>query len=372
MTSEAESRLLEFARRLIATPSLPGEEEAVSRLVADELRLLGYEDVERDEAGNVTARFGAGPAGLMFNGHLDHVPPGGMEAPFEPRLVDGDLRGRGSCDMKANVAAGAYAAAFLDGAELGRGSYLFTADVQEETDSPAGIQALLARGLRADFGVSGESTGLNVHVGHRGKVQLDIVVGGRSSHAATPQAGLNAVYRAVPFVQAVEQLAERLPSDPLFGPATVTVTRISSDPREEVAVVPGSCTIRVDRRYLPSETPDSCEEELAALVADVSARHDVPAQVRRVGVYPLMATDPDHELVGIGLEAVRAVTGSAPRVGTWRFGVNAAFMSEAGIPTIGIGPGSEDFAHTDEERVPVDELVRSSRIYAELIRRLCG
>jgi succinyl-diaminopimelate desuccinylase len=371
MASDVESRMLEFARRLIATPSLPGDEEAVSRLVADELRLLGYRDVERDEAGNVTGWFGHGPARLMFNGHLDHVPPGAMEAPYEPRVVDGSLRGRGSCDMKANVAAGAYAIAFLDAVDVKAGSYLFTADVQEETDSPAGIQALLARGLRADYGVSGESTGLDVHVGHRGKVQLDVVVAGRSSHAATPQAGLNAVYRAVPFLQAIERLAERLPSDPLFGPATVTVTRISSEPEEEVAVVPGTCTIRVDRRYLPGETPETCEQELAALVADVSASHGVPSRVRRVSIYPLMATDPDHELVALGLDAVRAVTGSEARVGTWRFGVNATWMSEAGIPTIGVGPGSEDFAHTDDEHVPVDEVVQASRIYAELIRRLC-
>src|SRR5919198_1861959 len=177
----------------------------------------------------------------MFNGHLDHVPPAGMDDPYGAQVVDGHLRGRGSVDMKASVAAAAYAVAALD--RPLRGSYVFTADVREEVDGPEGIQTLLARGLRADYGVSGEATSLDVALGHRGKVQLDVTVVGRSSHAATPREGDNAVYRALPFLAALERAAERLPSDPLLGEATLTVTGIKSTPAGDVAVVPSSCTI---------------------------------------------------------------------------------------------------------------------------------
>jgi acetylornithine deacetylase/succinyl-diaminopimelate desuccinylase-like protein len=98
----------------------------------------------------------------MFNGHLDHVRPAGMEDPYGARIVPGEsygttgtvLRGRGSCDMKANVAAGAYAVAFLPPRAAETGSYRFTADVQEETDSPAGVRALIERGVRAECGVN--------------------------------------------------------------------------------------------------------------------------------------------------------------------------------------------------------------------------
>jgi succinyl-diaminopimelate desuccinylase len=375
-----ERRLVEFTQRVVATPSLSEHEHDVSALFAAELEKLGYRDVEVDEHGNVVGWLGEGPPRLMFNGHIDHVPPAGMDDPYGAQIVDAAqfggqglaIRGRGTCDMKANVAAGAYAAAFLDPETLRGGSYLFTADVQEETDAPVGVSALLERGLRAEFGVSSESTGLAVYLGHRGKVQFDIVVSGRSSHASTPADGLNAVYRAVPFLQALEQLPERLPSDPLYGQATITVTGISADPQTAVAVVPSSCTIRVDRRYIPGETPDSVERELAGLVAEVAAREDIPAELQRVNVYPLMAIEREHELVDHGIAAVMEVTGTAPRIGAWRFGVNATFMSEAGIPTIGVGPGNEDFAHTRDEHVPVDELIEASKVYAALITRLCG
>ncbi|MGH2964725.1 MAG: M20 family metallopeptidase [Solirubrobacterales bacterium] len=377
--TEAEQSLLAFAKGLVATPSPPAQESEVATLLARELDSLGYRDISVDEVGNVVAWLGEGPPRLMFNGHMDHVPPGQMESPYEAEVVDGAaygepgpaLRGRGSCDMKANLAAGAYAAAFLNRDALRRGSYVLTADVQEEIDAPVGIQRLLDRGLRADCGISGESTGLAVSVGHRGKARFELAVSGRSSHASNPKAGLNAVFRAVPFLQAVSELAENLgEADSLYGAPSITVTGISSEPAEAVAVVPGTCTVRIDRRYVLGEDPESCLAQLEALVKTVSEREGVPASVSLVDVYPLMTIEPTNGLVEVGREAVAAVLGQTPITTTWQFGVNATYMSAAGIPTIGIGPGDERWAHTDEEHVPLDEVLAASRIYAELIERL--
>jgi putative selenium metabolism hydrolase len=365
-----ERDLVAFAQRLAATPSLPGEEREVAELLATKLVHLGYRDVAVDPMSNVVGYLGEGPPRLMFNGHLDHVPPAGMDDPYGAQVVDGHLRGRGTLDMKANVAAGAFAAAFV-GAPL-RGTYIFTADVREEIDGPEGIQALLAQGLRADYGVSGEATSLDVALGHRGKVQLDVTVAGRSSHAATPAEGENAVFRALPFLAALERAGERLPSDALLGAATLTVTGIASVPSGGVAVVPSSCTIRVDRRYVRGETPDSCRVDVEELIDRVAAEHGAHATVELVNVYPLMATEPDHPLVRAASAAVEDATSRVPTLKAWRFGVNATFMNAAGIPSVGIGAGDERLAHTPAERVPVYEIVQASHAYALLIERLCA
>lgn len=375
-----EVELVRFVQEVVATPSLTGEEAAVSGKLAERLALLGYRDIEVDEQHNVVARLGEGPDRLMFNGHLDHVPPAGMEDPYDARLVEVPgpggptlaIRGRGTCDMKANVIAGAFAAAFLDPSRLTDGTFVFVADVQEETDSPLGAPALLERGVRAEYGISAEPTRLGVYLGHRGKIQVDVRVSGRSSHASTPEDGVNAVFGAVPFLRAIESMAGRLPSDDLFGRGTITVTGITSEPTPDLAVVPSSCTIRVDRRYIPGETPEGCLAEIAAVVDRASSESGLEARAELVSIFPLMSIDRDHPLVGEGIGAVADVTGEEPTIGAWRFGVNATFMSAAGIPTIGIGPGNEDFAHTRDEHVPVDELVRASRVYARLIERLCA
>src|SRR5213076_3177917 len=127
--------------------------------------------------------------------------------------------------------------------------------------------------------VSGEATSLDIALGHRGKVQLDVTVAGRSSHAATPDEGENAIYRALPFLAALERVGGCLPSDPLLGAASLTVTGIASAPSGGVAVVPSSCTIRVDRRYVRGETPDSCRAEIEELVHRVAAEHGTHATV---------------------------------------------------------------------------------------------
>jgi putative selenium metabolism hydrolase len=365
-----ERDLIGFAQQLVATPSLPGDERAVSDLVAAKLSDLGYRDVTVDGLGNVVGHFGDGPPRLMFNGHVDHVPPAGMEDPYGAQVVDGHLRGRGSLDMKAAVAAAAFAVSLLKGPL--HGSYVFTADVREEVDGPEGIETLLARGLHADYGVSGEATSLDVALGHRGKVQLDITVVGRSSHAATPQAGKNAIYLAVPFLAALEREAKRLPSDSLLGTATLAVTGISSTPAGDVAVVPSGCTIRVDRRFVREETPDSCRSEIEELVARVAAEHGARATVELVNVYPLMATDGDEPIVAAAVAAVEEATGRTPSLKAWQFGVNATFMNAAGIPSVGVGPGDERLAHTPEERVPVAHVLQACRAYALLIERLCA
>jgi putative selenium metabolism hydrolase len=365
-----ERDLISFAQELVATPSLPGEERAAAELVAAKLSQLGYRDVTVDEFGNVVGFFGDGEPRLMFNGHLDHVPPAGMDDPYGAQVVDGHLRGRGSLDMKAAVAAAVFAVTALD-VPL-RGRYVFTADVREEVDGPEGIQALLARGLRADYGVSGEATSLDVALGHRGKVQLDVAVVGRSSHAATPQAGTNAVYEAVPFLAALEREAARLPSDPLLGRATLTVTGISSAPAGGVAVVPSGCTIRVDRRYVRDETPESCRAVIEGLVARVAAEHGARATVELVNVYPLMMTEPAQPIVAAAVAAAEEATGRRPGLKAWQFGVNATFMNAAGIPSVGIGPGDERLAHTPDERVPIAQVLQACRAYALLIERLCA
>jgi putative selenium metabolism hydrolase len=358
-----EEELVAFARKLVATPSLPGAEREAAGLLAGKLQELGYRDVEVDEHGNVVGRLGTGSPRLMFNGHLDHVPAAGMEEPYGADIVDGSrwgeegpaLRGRGSCDMKANVAAGAFAAAFLGGrARELPGTFVFTADVREEEDGPEGVQALLARGVRAEHGLSGEATALDVALGHRGKLRLDLRVGGRATHASAPERGENAVLRAAPFLMALERYGAGLPEDAVFGRASATVTGIGSSPAGNVAVVPDACTIRVDRRYVPGETPESCVAELEALVARVARETGADARIELLDHYPLMRTEREAALVA------------------WRFGVNATFMNAAGIPSVGVGPGSERYAHTAEEHVPLAELVQASRAYARLVAELCG
>ncbi|MGE0241428.1 MAG: M20 family metallopeptidase [Parvibaculaceae bacterium] len=376
--------MIAACQAVIRVPSLSYEEGSVGRLYADHLRKLGFDEVEIDPNGNVVGRLrgaGNGPS-LMINGHIDHVPPGEMADPYSGAIVDAArwgetgraIYGRGTCDMKCNVMASAYAVAAIKRAGLTlNGDVVFVADVAEEVDSPTGVISVIARGIRADYGLNTESTRGHVHIGHRGKIDCELEVHGRTSHASEPGNGLNAAYQAVPLLEALRRYAEGLRDDPLLGPATVTVISVRTSPDNGTAVVPDRCVVRVDRRYVRGETADSCEQEVRALIAGLEASvAGFRCDYRLMTHYPLMYVAPDNPVVAAALAARQDALGESGEPGAWRFGVNGTFMCRAGIPTVGLGPGNEKWAHTPDEHIRIDDLIETCRIWTRLIMRVCG
>ena len=376
--------MIAVCQELVRIPSLSGDEAAAARALAGCLHDLGYDRVEIDDMGNVLGWLdgsGNGPT-LLYNGHLDHVPPGDMDDPYGGQLVDAErwgepglaIAGRGTCDMKCNVVAAAFGLATVKrvGIPL-RGTVVLNADIGEEIDSPDGIQHVLDGGLRADFGVSIEATDLRVYLGHRGKVEFELAVHGRMAHSSEPSRGENAIAKAAPLLAALDRHAAHLASHPLLGQGTLAPIDIHAEPGGGVAVVPDRCTIRVDRRYIPGESPDSCLAELGEIVDDLRASdRGFRCDIEEVNHYPLFFTDPEHELVAAASAARADILGAPGEIGAWRFGVNGTFMARAGIPTVGFGPGDERWAHTSEEHVLVDDLIAAARVYARLAIRICG
>ncbi len=372
--------LIVACQRAVRIPSLSGMEANVSAFMVELLKSLGADVVEKDANHNVVAIFrgsGSGPS-LMYNGHLDHVPPGDMPDPYSGDLRSAEawgergqaIYGRGSCDMKCNVVAAAFALGAIRRAGVcTRGDAILVADVQEEIDSPLGIQSVLSRGLGADFGISVESTDLQVYVGHRGKVEFEIDVFGRSCHSSDPLRGVNAITEMARAIAVLDALGHDASEHPLLGKGSLAFTDIWARPGGGVAVVPDRCTVRVDRRFVPSETPESCRVQLEAALTRLPG---LSFAVRQVNLYPLMYIDPDHYLVDTLRQCREAVLGSKGELGAWRFGVNGTFMAQAGIPTVGLGPGREIWAHTDQEHVLVQDLLDAARIYIMATLKVCG
>lgn len=372
-------------QQVVRTPSLSFEEGPVALIYAEHLRGLGFDEVDIDVNGNVIGRLkgmGNGPS-IMVNGHIDHVPTGEMEAPFSGDIVDASrwgetgpaIYGRGTCDMKCNVMASAFAIGAIKKAGIKlRGDVVLVADIGEEVDSPLGVASVIASGVRTDFGLNTESTRGQVYVGHRGKIDVELTVHGRTSHASEPSNGINAVYEALPLIVALEQRAKELSTeDPLLGPATLAIISVKSTPDNGTAVVPDRCVVRVDRRYVRGESAASCEAELRAMIDAVRDTHpDFQCDLNVIVHYPLMYADPQSPVVQAALAARSALSGAEAEIGAWRFGVNGTFMCAAGIPTVGVGPGNEKWAHTPDEHILIADLVDACRVWTRTIADVCG
>ncbi|PQZ46587.1 hypothetical protein CQ052_21730 [Ochrobactrum sp. MYb15] len=371
--------LIEACQKVVQIESLTGGEQAVAQFVADQMRQQQFDKVEIDKNGNVVGTLygdGSGPS-VMVNGHIDHVPVGAMEDPFSGAIVDASrwgeeglaIFGRGSCDMKCNVIAAVHAVGAIKRAGLKPGGdVIVVADVEEETDSPNGVKSVINGGLRADFGISVESTKGQVYLGHRGKLEFEVKFIGRTSHASEPSNGINSIYLSTAFIDQLQNYAEGLAHDDLLGPATVAITGMHSWPDNGTAVVPDLVKLRVDRRYVRGESPAGCQEEIESILRATNPNGE-PAQwtVELINHYPLMYTPEDSPVAQAAIIAAEDVDGFQPSVSAWRFGVNGTFMNESGIPTIGLGPGDEKWAHTPDEHIGTRDITEATRKIARAV-----
>jgi putative selenium metabolism hydrolase len=388
--------LIGFVQAGVRIPSPAGQEGAYAEALAAGMRAAGLE-AHIDPAGNVIGELSApGDAPcLMFNSHLDQAPPGSMDDPFSGKIIDGApfgvdgpvLWGRGVNGQKGALGAMVYALKALReaGVPLAR-PVVITAAVLEEGAGHVGPRYLLHEdGIRTAFAVVGENTDLAVHIGHRGMVNLALEVTGRSVHVTARQDGVNALSQFARAVLAIDAAQDQLPSDPLFGPAMVTVNEIQVMPNVS-NTLPERVTAVVDGRSIPGVSRDDLlaflDRVLRPLAADpdfhYSARLDRKTLTSYTGleletdgcILPFY-TEPDSPLVQAAVAAVTAATGAAPPVRLWGCSTDGGYFAAQGIPTIGFAPGAARYSHTADEHTPVEDLVRAAKGYAALAWRLC-
>jgi succinyl-diaminopimelate desuccinylase len=315
---------------------------------------------------------------VIFNGHLDHAEPGEMESPYSGELIDGApfgangpvIWGRGAVDMKGAIAAMAYAGkAIKDSGIRLKKSVAVTAVVREEEARGEGIKFLLDdSGIHADMSVSGEATGLDICLGHRGKLEYTVTTYGKTAHAAMPEEGINAIHKMNDFISELRK-TYRPPSHPVLGACTHTIIDTGAAPGRLTPITPDRCWIAFDRRYLPEESADSVKKEIEEIFKTLQARDpEFRATVINDKDFPPFLCEEHEDVVRIMRRARKEVLGDDNPPRSWRFGVDGTFLHARGMPCIGLGPGRESYAHTPQDHVSVDQLISACEIYAHFMK----
>lgn len=375
--------ILRFMRELCAIPSVMGRIGDVGRRVIEEMRRLGFEDVRFDRMGNVLGRIGRGRRILLYDSHIDTVDVGDPSAwgwdPYQGKVEDGVLYARGAGDEKQSTPGMLYGAAMArDLGLLDDFTLYYFGNMEEDCDGLA-CQALVeCEGIKPDMVVVGEPTEMNVYRGHKGRVELKVVAKGRSIHAASNQLGDNAVYKMLPIIAGVEQLNDRLATDPFLGQGRITVSKIECQ-TPSINAVPDECTITIDRRLTFGETKEGALAQVEALIPEKQRgairveilQYDTPSYTGFVypveKYFPAWALAEEHPLVQAGLDASRALWGGTPKSGKLNFSTNGTYwMGKANIPTIIFAAGDETTAHGVLDQVPLADMVRATEFYALL------
>lgn len=350
--------LLELAAALVAIDSVnpalvPGGagEGEIASFVADWCVAHGFEvEVLGDERPSVVAtrRGSGGGRSLLLNGHLDTVGVAGMQAPFEPRIDDDRLYGRGAYDMKGALAAILLAANDLTGL---RGDVIVTLVADEELAS-IGTEAVIEC-VHANAAIVVEPTDLRVAIAHRGFVGFELETEGVAAHGSRPDLGVDAIAKIGPILVALAELDRRLQTGsahPLVGPASLHASLIEGG--QELSSFPASCVLTGERRTIPGETVERVEEELRAIAGD--------AALRIIASRDPLTAEPNHPFA----ELVRRVADTGDYTGAL-FWTDAALLHGAGIPTVLFGPAG-DGAHAIVEWVSLSSLDR----VREVVRRV--
>lgn len=371
-------------RDLVRVPTVnpPGADAPGAELLARELERRGLKPELTEIApgqANVTARLrgtGEAPA-LLFNGHIDVVPPGELpwkHPPFEAQVEDGRLYGRGAADMKSGLAAMLLAFdAVARGGKL-RGDLIFSA-VSDEEIGAAGAQRLASDGLTRGVGavVIGEPTGFNAYVAQKGLCWLELETVGSTAHGSMPHLGRNAIVDMQALLAEVLAIPLTEGPDPVHGRTTLNIGTIRGGVGPNV--VPDLCRVSLDFRLPPGIPDEQLMEEVRAAVKKAGAK--LPGM--RVDIHPTwsrvaVATPVQDRIVQLVLQLCREKLGRRQEpLPTPGFATDAsALCSDPPIPFVIIGPGKEELAHKPDEYVEIEDYLNAVDLYAELARRYLG
>jgi len=365
------------SRNPTLVPDAPGEHQAAFFL-ADLLSNWGF-DVSKQEVVdgrfNVVARAGRASSGarsLMLNGHLDIVGVDGMtHPPFDPRIVDGRLYGRGSADMKSGIAAMCVAA--RDAVALGISGEVIIALVIDEEYESLGTRALIASGIRADAAVITEPTGLALCPVHRGFVWLRLDVHGRAAHGSRYDIGIDAITNAALVIAELDRFQRESlhkATHPLLGRGSLHMSLISGG--SGLSTYPELCTLELERRTLPGESEQTCIDEVSAAIARVRESHpDLQVDVSLTTSQGPSDVATDEPVMLAMSNALRQEQLPTPIEGLSAW-TDAALLNAAGVPAICFGPGDIALAHSATEFVPITEIDAATRVLRRFVRSWCN
>ncbi len=375
--------LTELIRRLIQIKSSSGQEEEIVTFILDKMRQLGFDEAYSDSLGNAVGRIGNGPVTILFDAHIDTVKVTGDEEwpypPFEGRIVEGKIFGRGAVDEKPAMAGYLVAGKVLKSI-FGEQPLPFTlyvvGSVQEEDFDGYPLQHFIViEGIRPDFVLLGEPTDLQVYRGQRGRIEIKMATRGKSAHGAHNQQGINAIYKMMPIVQEIEKLDRALTPTPPLGKGSITVSQIVSH-APSLCSVPDFCQIHLDRRMTSGENQETVLGQLREIVqrTGIDAEITIPTyhgkswkgtEFEVEAYFPTWLLPEDHPLVAAGLDAASSVLGSPAKSGVWSFSTNGvATAGKLGIPTIGFAPGKEELSHSAKEELELADLLKAAQFYA--------
>ena len=325
--------LLKLTQDLIRIPShtvYENREKEVAAYIADILEREGieycFQSADGDRCKGLASIRGNGSGkSLMLNGHMDTVPVAGMDDPFNPVIVDGNMYGRGSSDMKSGLAAMLYAVLTVHRMKVPlNGDLVLAGVIDEEAAKSTGSRVIAEKGPITDYAIIGEPSSLYPIIAHKGIDYFQIDFHGKAAHSSRPENGANAIYAAADFISAVK--AVLIPefdnlSHPYLGKPTINVGLMCGSAEINkpfllqqsetfAGVVPDEASVFIDVRWIPGQSIPQIQSQLQALADSILPKNPgISAEVNYIPLpRPAMEISPEEALPQAILESISQVS----------------------------------------------------------------
>lgn len=399
---------IKFSQDLIRIPSVTGDEKSVQLEMASVMSRYDldvdlwnptFEELSEHPAFSddglplgdrpvVVGRWAGSGRGksIILNGHMDVVPVGDESLwtypPWDAVISDGRLHGRGSCDMKSNVAAGLFAIKALKDVGFNPGGDIFIQSVIGEESGGVGTLAALVRGYHADAAVIMEPTELSLAPVGSGALSFRLTVRGLAAHGGLREEGISAVACFIPLFQALNELEkERHDSfkHPLFTgenlAAPLSVGRVEAG--DWVSTVPELLIAEGRYGVFPGESVEEARQKFEASVISASSRipwlaMNPPDVTWFEGQFEPGESPGDAAIVNTVSKHHKAVVGKSADVAGVPWGSDLRFFTNyAEMEGVLYGAGNVRLAHTVTESIPLDEVKILTNVLANTIMDWC-
>jgi LysW-gamma-L-lysine carboxypeptidase len=363
----SEQTAVRFLTNLLGIYSPSGHEQDIANFLAQRMTKLGFE-VGVDAINNVIGVVGEGEPVILLCGHMDTV------AGILPlRVEEGKIYARGAVDAKGPLAAMVMAALEASKDPRFKGKILVSSVVEEEATSK-GVRHLITQGIKADYAIFGEPSGVeNICVGYKGQVQLKVTVKTETGHASTPWFYDNALEKAYELWELIKTQSSYPSLDPSVSPYNaVTACLVRLVGGEATSVIPFEAEMNLDIRIPIQFTTAKVAEQLSKIIAKYQAanptivvKHEI---LDTVEPFEVNKASP---LVHVMASSVRKVIGKPAtlmhKTGTGDMNILGKAMN---LPIVTYGPGDSHLDHTLDEHIEISEYLQAIEVYKETLIKL--
>jgi acetylornithine deacetylase/succinyl-diaminopimelate desuccinylase-like protein len=286
--------------------------------------------------------------------------------PFEPKIRDGLIFGRGAADMKSSCAIKLHVISILKKLEDKlQGMVRVEMVSDEERGGRYGTAYLVdciqvGKLSKPDWVIIGEKSDFKIRCAERGTFMYKITIKGRSTHTFNARVdGVNAIYLAARVISQLEKPYGQ--AHPLVGYPIISVNQIHGG--KAFNQVPAVCEFIVDRRTVPGETLEALKEEAIQILENLKKTYDFTYNLEVLSHSNASMTDQSEPIVKVFQTISQDLLGIQPEFFVdWAGGTDAKHYRKIGVPTIIYGPLG-DHRHGPNEYVRIDSLETVAKVY---------